>query len=285
MKRGYANTPLGQLHYYDHGRGTPVLMLHETPRSAWSYAPLMRLLGGRHRCIAVDTPGFGMSDPVPKGAKMEDLAGGMVRVLDALGIEKAHVVGFHTGNKLGAILGADHASRVGRLVLIGMTHSLVVSRREREKAIMEIVKKYMANHREHPDGTHLLRNWASDFAGISGAWWNPAVMTSGRITAQKLRGQEDRAVEMIRCRHAIKPVYAMNFGFDFTATMKRIKVPTQVIECLTPEEVHLGPQGAKVMKLLRHGEVLVTLKNAGFDATEAHAPAMARAIGRFLARP
>lgn len=284
MRRGYASTPLGQLHYYDHGRGAPVLMLHETPRSGWSYAPLMRLLGGKFRCIAVDTPGFGMSDPVPAGAKMEDLAKGMVHVLDALGIEKAHVVGFHTGNKLGAVLGADHAARVGRLVLIGMTHSLVVSRKEREKAIMEIVKKYMAKHREHPDGTHLLRNWASDFAGMSGAWWNPAVMTSGRITAQKLRGQEDRAVEMIRCRHAIKPVYAMNFAFDFTATMRRIKVPTQVIECLTPEEAHLGPQGAKVMKLLRRGEELVTLRNAGFDATEAHAPAMAKAIGRFLAR-
>lgn len=283
MKRGYATTPQGQIHYYDHGRGEPLLMLHETPRSAWSYAPLMRLLGGRFRCIAADTLGFGMSDPVPPKAKMEDLAKSMVQLLDALKIERAHVIGFHTGNKIGAALGAHHADRVGRLVLIGMTHSLVVARKDREAAIMAIVKKYMAKHREHPDGTHLLRNWASDYAGLAGVWWNPAVMTAGRITDAKLQGQQDRAIEMIQCRRAIGTVYGMNFGFDLTATLRKVKVPTQVIECLTPEEAHLGPQGAKVVKLLKRAE-LVTLKNAGFDATEAHAPAIAKAAGRFLAK-
>jgi pimeloyl-ACP methyl ester carboxylesterase len=281
MKRGYASTPEGQIHYYEHGRGEPVLMLHETPRSAWSYAPLMRLLGGRFRCIAADTLGFGMSDPVPPKAKMEDLAKSMVHLLDALKIERTHVIGFHTGNKIGAALGAHHASRVGRLVLIGMTHSLVVARKDREAAIMGIVKKYMANHREHPDGTHLLRNWASDYAGLAGVWWNPAVMTAGRITDRKLQGQEDRAIEMIQCRRAIKTVYGMNFGFDLTATLRKVKVPTQVIECLTPEEAHLGVQGPKVVRLLERGE-LVTLKNAGFDATEAHAAEIARAASRFL---
>lgn len=281
MKRGYADTPFGQIHYYAHGRGEPLLMLHETPRSAWSYAPLMRLLGGRFRCIAADTLGFGMSDPVPPKAKMEDLATSMVHLLDALKIERAHVIGFHTGNKIGAALGAQHADRVGRLVLIGMTHSLVVARKVREAAIMEIVKKYMANHREHPDGTHLLRNWASDYAGLAGIWWNPAVMTAGRITDRKLKGQEDRAIEMIQCRRAIKTVYGMNFGFDLAATLRKVKVPAQVIECLTPEEAHLGPQGAKVVKLLKRAE-LVTLKNAGFDATETHAAEIAKAAGRFL---
>lgn len=281
MKRGYANTPEGQIHYYEHGRGEPVLMLHETPRSAWSYAPLMRLLGARFRCIAADTLGFGMSDPVPPKAKMEDLATSMVHLLDALKIERTHVIGFHTGNKIGAALGAHHANRVRRLVLIGMTHSLVVARKDREAAIMGIVRKYMANHREHPDGTHLLRNWASDYAGLAGVWWNPAVMTAGRITDRTLAGQEDRAIEMIQCRRAIKTVYGMNFGFDLTATLRMVKVPTQVIECLTPEEAHLGAQGPKVVRLLRGAE-LRTLRNAGFDATSSHAPEIAGAASRFL---
>jgi pimeloyl-ACP methyl ester carboxylesterase len=281
MKRGYADTPEGQIHFYTHGRGEPLLMLHETPRSAWSFAPLMRRLGAKFRCFAADTLGFGMSDPVPPKAKMEDLAKSMVHLLDALKIERAHVVGFHTGNKIGAALGAHHAGRVGRLVLIGMTHSLVVARKEREAAIMGIVKKYMANHREHPDGIHLLRNWASDYAGLAGVWWNPAVMTGGRITDRALEGLEDRAIEMIQCRRAIKTVYGMNFGFDLAATLRKVKVPTQVIECLMPEEAHLGPQGAKVVKLLKRAE-LVTLKGAGFDATETHAAQIARASSRFL---
>ncbi|MEN9773223.1 MAG: hypothetical protein RL322_293, partial [Pseudomonadota bacterium] len=31
IRRAYAQTPSGQIHYYEGGRGRPVLMLHETP--------------------------------------------------------------------------------------------------------------------------------------------------------------------------------------------------------------------------------------------------------------
>jgi len=281
MKRGYANTPEGQIHYYTHGHGETLLMLHETPRSARSFAPLMRLLGGKFRCVAADNPGFGNSDALPAKAKMEDVARCMTHVLDTQGIERAHVIGFHTGNKIAAAMAAGFPARVGRVTLIGMTHSLVVSRRQRDAAIMAIVSKYMASPRESADGAHLLRSWASDYADLAGIWWNPAIMTSRRITDAALRGQEARAIEMLQCRRSIKQIYAMNFGFDLAATLRRVKAPTQVIECCMPEEAHLGAQGPKLVKLLKRGE-LVTLKNAGFDATETHAAEIARTAIRFL---
>lgn len=78
MKRGYADTPEGQIHYYTHGRGEPLLLLHATPRSARSYARMTRLLGAKFRCFAVDTLGFGSSDPLPAKATMEDLARSMI---------------------------------------------------------------------------------------------------------------------------------------------------------------------------------------------------------------
>lgn len=283
MKRGYAETQQGQIHFYTHGRGEPLLLLHETPRSAWSFAPLMRLLGGQFRCFAPDTLGFGMSDPLPARVKMEDLGRCMAQFLDTQGIRRAHVLGFHTGNKIGAAMAADHPDRVGRLVLIGMTHSLVVARKDRHAAIMAIVSKHMATHREAPDGSHLLRTWASDYAGLASVWWKPAIMTARRITEQALRGQEARAIEMIQCRRSIRQIYSMNFHFDLSATLRRVKVPTQVIECRVPEEAHLGAQGPKMVKLLKQGE-LVTLTGASFDATETHAADIARAVSRFLLR-
>jgi pimeloyl-ACP methyl ester carboxylesterase len=283
MKRGYAQTPEGQIHYYTHGRGDPLLMLHETPRSGWSFAPLMRLMGGRFRCYAPDTLGFGLSDPLPPKAKMEDLAHCMVRFLDRLKVARAHLLGFHTGNKIAAAMAAHHPDRVGKVVLLGMTHSLVVSRKDRDAAIMAIVKKYMGVYREHPDGTHLLRAWASDYGGLAGVWWNPSVMTGRRITDQALRGQEARAIEMIQCRRTIKQIYGMNFGFDLSATLRKVKAPAQVIECRMPDEVHLGEQGPKVVQLMRQAE-LVSIRNAGFDATETHARDIARAASRFLLR-
>lgn len=284
MKRGYANTPEGQIHTYSHGRGAPLLLLHETPRSAWSFAPLMKLMGGKFSCLAPDTLGFGMSDAPPPKGKIEDLARSMIHVLDEHGIERTHVLGFHTGNKIAAAMAAAYPERIDRVILIGMTHSLVVSRKQRNAAIMNIVRRHMDNYAENSDGSHLLRNWASDFNALSGVWWNPAIMTGRRITDAALRGQEARMVEMIQCRRAIAQVYSMNFDFDFAATLRRVKAPTQVIECRVPEEAHLGAQGPKMMKLLKHGE-LVSLDNAGFDATEAFATEIARAGSRFLLQP
>jgi len=278
MKRGYAGTPEGQIHYYVHGRGEPLLLLHETPRSARSFAPIMRLLGGRFRCFAPDTLGFGGSDPLPAKAKMEDLARSMVHFLDAQGIRRAHVLGFHTGNKIAPAMAAD---RIGKVVLVGMTHSLVVSRKDRDAAIMNIVRKYMTAYRESPDGSHLLRAWAADYHSLAGIWWDPEVMTGRRITDDALRRQELRTIEMIECRRSVKQIYAMNFGFDMSATLRRVKAPALVIECRVPEETHLGAQGPKMIKLLRRGE-LVTLKGAGFDATDARAADIARAASQFL---
>lgn len=281
MKRGYASTPDGQIHYITYGLGEPLLLLHATPRSAASFMPLMRLLGAKFQCFAADTLGFGNSDPLPAKAKMEDLAQSMVHFLDAQRIEYAHVLGFHQGNKIAAAMAAGCPDRVSKAVLVGMTHSLVVSRKDRNAAIMKIVSKYMTNYRESADGTHLLRAWASDYHSLAGIWWNPAIMTSRRITESALRLQESRMVEMIQCRRSIKEGYAMNFGFDLAATLRRIKSPTQVIECCMPDEAHLGAQGPKMVKLLQRGE-LVTLKDAGFDATEARAADIARAVSRFL---
>ncbi len=281
MKRGYASTPEGQIHYITHGRGEPLLLLHATPRSASSFLPLMRLLGGKFQCFAADTLGFGNSDPMPPKAKMEDLARSMTHFLDAQGINRAHVLGFHQGNKIAAAIAANFPDRVSKAVLIGMTHSLVVSRKDRNAAIMNIVSKYMTSYRESSDGSYLLRGWAADYHSLAGIWWNPAIMTGRKITESALRLQESRMIEMIQCRRSIKQGYAMNFGFDLTATLRRIKLPTQVIECCMPEETHLGAQGPKMVKLLKQGE-LVTLKNAGFDATEARAADIARVASKFL---
>ena len=281
MKRGYADTPEGQIHYYTHGRGEPLVLLHQTPRSARSFAPMMKLLGGKFRCIAVDTLGFGGSDPLPEKATMDDLGRSIVHVLDSLQIERAHVLGFHTGNKIAAATAAGFPDRVGKTILVGMTHSLVISRKDRDAAILDIVKKYMTVYDESPDGGHLVRAWAADYGSLAGIWWDPAVMTGRKITAEALRRQESRMIEMIAARHSIKQIYGMNFGFDLAATLRRIKGPALVVECCTPAEAHLGVQGPALMKLLKRGE-LVTLEGPGFDATEACAADIARIVAGFL---
>ena len=284
MNRAYIDTQAGQIHLYRCGRGDAVLMLHETPRSARSFAALAAKLGKRPHCIAPDTPGFGMSDPLPPDATMESLAALMVDLLDRLGIARAHLIGFHTGNKIAAAMAAHHPDRVRNVVLIGMTHSLVVSRRERNAAIMEIVKRHFGGFDPTSDGAHLLRTWGADFGALSGIWWSPALTGARQISDAALAAQEQRAIETIQCRRAIQRIYAMNFDFDLAATLRKIKSPTLVIECCVPEEEHLGRQGEKMIRLMRSAQLL-SLAGAGFDATEAFAGPIASACSRFFNTP
>ena len=178
-------------------------------------------------------------------------------------------------------MAAGLPDRVGKTVLIGMTHSLVISRKDRDAAILDIVRKYMTVYPESPDGGHLVRSWAADYGSLAGIWWDPAVMTARRITADALRRQEAQMIELIQARHSVKQIYGMNFGFDLAATLRRIKAPALVIECCTPGEAHLGVQGPGVVKLLKRG-TLVTMKDASFNVTEDRAADLAKIVTPFL---
>ena len=54
------------LHYRRMGQGPAVLLMHQTPQSSQTLEPLMRLLAPYCTAIAVDTPGFGQSEPLPQ---------------------------------------------------------------------------------------------------------------------------------------------------------------------------------------------------------------------------
>ncbi len=117
VTRAFLDTPAGQLHYRTAGRGTPVLLLHQTPRSSDEYRDVLPLLAGEFRAIALDTVGFGDSYRPAGPYTIEGFARGALDLLDGLGIARAAVVGHHTGAVIAAELAAAHPDRVERLVL------------------------------------------------------------------------------------------------------------------------------------------------------------------------
>ena len=82
MKRGYADTPEGQLHYCEEGAGEPLLILHATGSSR-SLMKLMPLLSKRYRVFAIDSFGERNSDPLPPEAQIPDLAEAILGFLDS----------------------------------------------------------------------------------------------------------------------------------------------------------------------------------------------------------
>jgi pimeloyl-ACP methyl ester carboxylesterase len=155
LHRGYAEVGAGQVHYAECGpRGAPaVLLLHQTPRSWAEYRGVLPLLGERYRAIAMDTAGFGASASLPGEASIEGWARVAAALLDALGIQRAHVVGHHTGGVIAVELAAACPARVATLVLSSTPYTDAAFRRDREHsaAIDEVIPR--------ADGGHLAQLW------------------------------------------------------------------------------------------------------------------------------
>jgi len=109
--------------YLDTGAGQPVLLLHGSGVGVSAYANWNRTLpeiAKNFRAIALDSAGFGYSDPpedVPFG--LDYWVEHVIAFLDALGIAQTHVIGNSFGGALALRLITRHPDRVGRLMLMG----------------------------------------------------------------------------------------------------------------------------------------------------------------------
>jgi 2-hydroxymuconate-semialdehyde hydrolase len=105
------------------GAGDPVLLIHGSGPGVTAWAnwrlTIPRLAEG-HRVVAPDIVGFGFTDrPDGFSYDLDAWTAHAVGVLDALGIERAHVVGNSFGGSLALSLAIQHPDRVARLVLMG----------------------------------------------------------------------------------------------------------------------------------------------------------------------
>jgi pimeloyl-ACP methyl ester carboxylesterase len=152
LRGGYAEAPSGQIHYVEAGSGAPVLLLHQTPRSWTEFRPVLPLLGRTHRAIAMDTLGFGNSSaPRSDGRdEVEHYADGVLQLMDALEIDRAAIVGHHTGGIIAVELAAMHPERVERIVLSCTPLVDEAGRAGRPRVDHAPV---------HPDGDHLVELW------------------------------------------------------------------------------------------------------------------------------
>ena len=153
IRRGFVDTPQGQIHYATAGQGSPVLLLHQTPRSWDEYRDVLPIIGGKHRAIAMDTIGFGDSYKPEGEVSIEDYARGVILFLDGLGIKRTSIVGHHTGGVIAVEVAAIHPERVDKLILSSTPY---VDAEDRERKtnrppIDEVPFK--------EDGSHLKELW------------------------------------------------------------------------------------------------------------------------------
>lgn len=108
-----------RIHYIDEGRGETILMLHGNPTWCYLYRNLISDLSRDYRCIALDLPGFGLSDK-PAGADytLRAQAGRIGLFVEKLGLKDITMVGHDIGGIAGLNWAAGHKHLVRRLILL-----------------------------------------------------------------------------------------------------------------------------------------------------------------------
>lgn len=110
-----------RLYYVETGKleGQPVVFLHGWPDSWFSFSRVLPLLPADMRALAVDLRGFGNSDRPPSGYTIPEMADDVIAFLDAVGIERATLVGHSFGSFVARQVAIAQPHRVDSLVLIG----------------------------------------------------------------------------------------------------------------------------------------------------------------------
>lgn len=130
-----------------------IVLLHQSPLSSRTYAPILPLLAGTGRPVALDTPGYGASDATPVEWEIADYARAVWEAVGALGQETpVFFVGQHTGATIAVEAALQCPEQTRGLIL----HGLALYNEE-ERA--ERLATYAPVFEPENDGRHLALIW------------------------------------------------------------------------------------------------------------------------------
>lgn len=161
IDRGFARVSEGLVHYRHAAAATdgiPLVLLHASPGSSRGLEALLDALadtGQSPRLIAPDTFGHGESAvAAPVDPEIAYYADGLMRFLDALGIDRVALYGAHTGARIACEAAILFPDRVARVILDGIADY-------EEPLRTALVETYAPEMAPDEYGRHLI--WAFNF--------------------------------------------------------------------------------------------------------------------------
>jgi pimeloyl-ACP methyl ester carboxylesterase len=135
---GYAEVNGVRLHYAEIGRGSGplVILLHGFPECWYTWRYIMPHLAPHYHVVAPDMRGYNWSDK-PEGVSsysLEEVSGDVAALIESLGSERAYVVGHDWGGSVAWHMGAHHADKVEKLVVINSPHPAALARELKTRA-------------------------------------------------------------------------------------------------------------------------------------------------------
>ena len=257
-----ANIGDAEIYYEEHGSGEPLLLVSGLGGTAAYWKPNLPALAAKYRVIVHDHRGAGQSTHSKIRYSVEQMTDDVLKLMDHLKIERAHVVGHSTGGAIGQIMAIRNPGRLKKLVLFAtwtkadkFFRQLFAARRA---LLMQVGKEAYVR-----GGTLFLYP----------PYWI-------RANEAMLEEREKMAIAAFAPPEVVASRIDAIVAFDRTAELARIKTPTLVLcakdDFITPayfsEELAQKIPGAK----------LVMLPQGGHCASETVLEAFNQALASFL---
>ena len=240
-----------RLYYEEAGSGEPIVFVHEFAGDYRSYETQLRFFARRYRCIAFNARGYPPSDVPESGeAYSQERARDDIRaVLDALKIDKAHIVGLSMGGFAALHFGFTYPDRARSLVIAGCGYGAAPDKRAQFAAeATATAKVFEQDGMAKAAQAYALGPTRVQFQNKDPRGWqefaDQLAQHSTEGSARTMRGVQARRPSL----------------FDLVEKMKTITAPTLIV---TGDEDWPCLEPGLLMKRTIPTAALVVMPNAG----------------------
>jgi aminoacrylate hydrolase len=232
-----------EIYYEIHGSGPPVLLVAGLGGEGAYWEPQIETLSRHFQLIVHDHRGTGQSTRQKIDYSVDQMAADVIKLMNALGIDKAHLVGHSTGGAIGQILGIENPSRLLSLfIYASWTKSDPFMQR-----VMQIRKALIMNvgARAYIQATPVF---------LHPDWWINA-------NWEKIEAAEKKSVSSFPDPEIVASRIDAILAFDRSTELGQIRTPTLVFcaedDFLTPlyasQDLAVRIPGAKLLVVKKGG--------------------------------
>ena len=268
----FATTDDGvRLHYEEVGTGTPVIFVHEFAGDIRSWELQLCHFGRRYRAAAFCARGYPPSDvpPEPSSYSQARATDDIAAVMDAMGVQRAHIVGLSMGGFATLHFGFRHPARALSLCVAGCGYGAEPEARDRFKGEADAVAAALKERgmaavaAQYAYGPTRVQFEAKDPRGFA--------VFKQQLAEHSALGSANTQLGCQRERPSL---------YDLTDQMKALTVPTLV---LTGDEDWPCLQPGILMKRTIPSAALAVMPNCGHTINIEAPDEFNRIVGDFLA--
>ena len=154
VKKMYVDGPMGQVHIREMGEGCPLILLHQTAWSSVQFQKSMPFFADYgFRCIAIDTPGYGMSDTNTENPSVDLYAESLNTVLEKIKVIDPIILAHHTGASIATKFAFLYPKKIKHLIL----HGVPIFTKDEVKGRLE---RPHFDQSPRDDGSHFTERWS-----------------------------------------------------------------------------------------------------------------------------